>query len=48
MPRYVQLTDQLPVNALGRVQKFKLKEIDNSRAWDFDSLGLTIAREQRR
>jgi crotonobetaine/carnitine-CoA ligase len=48
VPRYVQLTDQLPVNALGRVQKFKLKEFDNAQAWDFDALGLTIARDRRR
>ncbi|WP_037078341.1 AMP-binding protein [Pseudonocardia spinosispora] len=48
VPRYVQFTPALPVNALGRVQKFRLREQDNTDAWDFDSLGLVIARDRRR
>lgn len=48
VPRYVQLTPQLPVNALGRVQKFKLRELDEPGTWDFEALGLTIDRARRR
>jgi crotonobetaine/carnitine-CoA ligase len=48
VPRYVQFTEELPVNALGRVQKFKLRLFDNARAWDFEALGLTIDKAHRR
>lgn len=48
VPRFVQFTDQLPVNALGRVQKFKLRELGNENAWDFEALGLNIDKADRR
>jgi len=48
VPRYVQLIDELPVSALGRVQKFLLKERSNEDAWDFEELGLSIAVADRR
>jgi carnitine-CoA ligase len=48
VPRYVEFTEQLPVNALGRVQKFTLREADNAGAWDFEALGLTIGADRRR
>jgi crotonobetaine/carnitine-CoA ligase len=48
VPRYVQLIEQLPVNALGRVQKFKLRELDGTGAWDFEAQGLTIQKSRRR
>jgi crotonobetaine/carnitine-CoA ligase len=48
VPRFVQFTEALPVNALGRIQKFKLREQDNTKAWDFESLGLVITRDRRR
>ncbi len=48
VPRYVQFTEALPANPLGRVQKFKLREHDNSQAWDFEALGLVIAKNRRR
>jgi crotonobetaine/carnitine-CoA ligase len=48
VPRYVDFIDALPVNALNRVQKFTLRERDNTGSWDFDALGLHIAKEQRR
>src|SRR5581483_11686448 len=39
VPRYVQVTDALPVNAVGRVQKFELRKLDNDSAWDLEALG---------
>jgi crotonobetaine/carnitine-CoA ligase len=48
VPRYVEFIDELPVNPLNRVQKFKLKERGNAAAWDFDALGLAISRDHRR
>jgi carnitine-CoA ligase len=48
VPRYVQFIDELPTNALNRVQKFKLREVGNDDAWDFERLGLHIERDQRR
>jgi carnitine-CoA ligase len=48
VPRYVQIIDELPTNPLNRVQKFKLREMGNDDAWDFEQLGLHIERDQRR
>jgi crotonobetaine/carnitine-CoA ligase len=48
VPRYVELIDELPVNALNRVQKFKLSERGNENAWDFEKLGLGVSRDKRR
>jgi carnitine-CoA ligase len=48
VPRYVQFIDTLPVNALNRIQKFKLAEVGNEEAWDFVQLGMRIAKERRR
>jgi crotonobetaine/carnitine-CoA ligase len=48
VPRYVQFVDAFPVNALNRVQKFKLRELGNDDAWDFKKLGMVITKEQRR
>jgi crotonobetaine/carnitine-CoA ligase len=48
VPRYVEFTDELPVNALNRVQKFRLRERGNDRSWDFEALGLRIAKDRRR
>ena len=48
VPRYVEFLDGLPLTPTGRVQKHLLRERDNSGAWDFEALGLTIERSQRR
>jgi crotonobetaine/carnitine-CoA ligase len=48
VPRYVEITGELPVNALGRVQKFVLRDRPNDQAWDFEALGLGIDRSRRR
>jgi crotonobetaine/carnitine-CoA ligase len=48
VPRYVQLTGQLPVNALGRVQKFRLREFDGPVTWDFEEQGFAIEKARRR
>lgn len=49
IPRYVEIMDELPTNAVGRVQKFVLRERGiTSNTWDFDALGLVVERSQRR
>jgi len=48
VPRYVQFIDAFPLNALNRVQKFKLAELGNEEAWDFERLGMHITKEERR
>jgi carnitine-CoA ligase len=48
VPRYVEIIDELPVNQLNRVQKFKLRERGNETAWDFEDLGLGIPRDRGR
>jgi carnitine-CoA ligase len=49
MPRYVELMDELPRNAVSRVMKHKLRELGvNERTWDLDALGFTVSREERR
>ena len=49
IPRYVEPIDALPRNGVGRVMKHKLREAGNSDAtWDFDELGLTVAKSERR
>jgi crotonobetaine/carnitine-CoA ligase len=49
VPRYVQVRDALPVNALGRVMKHVMRsEGVPEGTWDFEALGLTVAREERR
>lgn len=48
VPRYVQFAESFPVNVLNRVQKFKLAELGDEEAWDFEELGMRIAKEQRR
>jgi carnitine-CoA ligase len=49
VPRYVEILDRLPVNAMNRVVKHQLKDRPNdATVWDFDRLGLTIAARQRR
>lgn len=49
VPRYVEIVDSLPRNAVGRVMKHLLRERGiTETAWDFEALGLTIARDDRR
>lgn len=49
IPQTVRFMKELPKNASGRVQKFKLREPDAvSERWDFQALGLTIDRSARR
>lgn len=49
IPRYVEVVDSLPRNAVGRVMKFKLRERPSSDAtWDLEKLGLVVSRAQRR
>jgi carnitine-CoA ligase len=48
VPRYVDFVEALPVTATGRVQKHVLRANDNSAAWDFERLGLSIDKVDRR
>jgi crotonobetaine/carnitine-CoA ligase len=49
IPRYVDVRESLPVNAMGRVMKDTLREegVPES-AWDFEALGFTVPRDERR
>jgi crotonobetaine/carnitine-CoA ligase len=49
LPRYVELLDDLPRNAVNRVMKHVLRERPMSgQVWDFEALGLRVEREHRR
>jgi crotonobetaine/carnitine-CoA ligase len=49
IPRYVEIVDSLPKTATMRVQKHLLRlEGVNSKTWDFEKLGLTVDRDERR
>ncbi|GAA2146646.1 AMP-binding protein [Actinomadura napierensis] len=49
IPRYVELMDELPVNAVGRVLKHKLRDRwDAPGTIDFQSMGLVIDKSTRR
>ncbi len=49
IPRYVDVIEALPRNGVGRVMKHKLREAGNSESTiDFDQLGLTVAKAERR
>lgn len=50
IPRYVEFVDELPVTAAtGRVRKQVLRERGvTDETWDFNALGLTVSREDRR
>jgi crotonobetaine/carnitine-CoA ligase len=49
VPRYVEIRESLPVNALGRVMKHVLRDEGVTTAtWDLEALGFVINREDRR
>jgi crotonobetaine/carnitine-CoA ligase len=49
MPRYVDIVDELPKNAVGRVMKHVLRQRGNSAATiDFEQHGLSVAVTERR
>ena len=49
IPRYVEVIEELPRNGVGRVMKHKLREAGNSDSTiDFDELGLSVAKSERR
>jgi crotonobetaine/carnitine-CoA ligase len=49
IPRYVEVIPALPRNGVGRVMKHKLRDAGNGPdTWDFDALGLTVTRQDRR
>lgn len=49
IPRYVEIMDELPMNAVSRVQKHLLRARGNGpETWDFQALGLSVRRDRRR
>jgi carnitine-CoA ligase len=49
VPRFVEIVEELPVNAVGRVLKHKLRDgWDTPATIDLKSLGLVIERNARR
>ncbi|HVW31566.1 MAG TPA: AMP-binding protein [Acidimicrobiia bacterium] len=49
VPRYVEVLDALPHNAMGRIMKHVLRERGvTAGTWDLDALGLVIGRDERR
>ncbi len=49
IPRYIDVRDALPVNALGRVQKHLLRDEGvPSTAWDLEAMGFAVASLDRR
>lgn len=49
VPRYVEVIDELPRTAVGRVQKFILRErAIGEGVWDFEALGFKVTSDQRR
>jgi len=49
IPRYVDFVDALPRNGVGRVMKHKLREAGiTPDTWDFESMALTVSRQERR
>jgi crotonobetaine/carnitine-CoA ligase len=49
IPRYVEVVQALPVNALGRVMKHAIRDRELSvDGWDFESLGFAVSHAERR
>jgi crotonobetaine/carnitine-CoA ligase len=49
VPRYVEILDELPRNAVGRVMKHVLRNREPiGEVWDFEQLGLSVAASDRR
>lgn len=49
VPRYVEVLDGLPLNAMGRIMKHVLRERGVTEGtWDLEALGLVVARHERR
>ena len=49
IPRYVEIVDELPKNAVARVMKHVLRQRPMTDAvWDLQALGFTVARSERR
>jgi crotonobetaine/carnitine-CoA ligase len=49
VPRYVELVEALPKNAMNRVLKHQLRDVGVTAAtWDLETMGLTVAAADRR
>jgi crotonobetaine/carnitine-CoA ligase len=49
IPRYVELVDEFPVNAVGRIQKDRLRQLGTTPdTWDFDAMGFSVGPGDRR
>jgi carnitine-CoA ligase len=49
VPRYVEVCDALPLNAMGRIMKHVLRDRGvTDGTWDLESMGLVVGRDERR
>jgi len=49
VPRYIDIVDALPVNALGRVMKHVIRATPpGAGTWDFEAMGYAVSKEERR
>jgi crotonobetaine/carnitine-CoA ligase len=49
IPRYVEVLQELPINAVGRVMKYQLRERSVTEdTWDLETMGLVVDRAARR
>ena len=49
IPRYVEVLDELPRNAVARVMKHLLRDRGvTAETWDFEALGFSVTRSERR
>jgi crotonobetaine/carnitine-CoA ligase len=49
VPRYVEVCDALPLNAMGRIMKHVLRERGvTAGTWDLEAMGLVVGRDERR
>lgn len=49
MPRYVEVSDSLPRNGMGKVEKQVLRQRGlKTVTWDFEALGLVVKKQERR
>jgi len=49
IPRYVEIVDEFPVNAVGRVRKDVLRKAGvTANTWDLEEMGFTVAPNERR
>ena len=48
VPRFVEVMQKLPTNAMGRVMKENLRARGVGQSWDFEAMGLSVSKTDRR